>query len=67
MPYTGNPRKQKITTNNFTKTKQEEKQTDNEKQNKIEKKKKNAVLVGMTVLQVTELIILAIVIVLCIH
>ena len=45
MPY--NPRKQKITTNNFTKTKQEEKQTDNEKQNKIEKKKKNAVLVGM--------------------
>ena len=36
MPY--NPRKQKITTNNFTKTKQEEKQTDNEKQNKIEKK-----------------------------
>ena len=65
MPY--NPRKQKITTNNFTKTKQEEKQTNNEKQNKIEKKKKNAVLVGMTVLQVTELIILAIVIVLCIH
>ena len=61
-----NPRQQKIT-NNFKKTKQEEKQTDNEKQNKIEQKKKNAVLVGMTVLQVTELIILAIVIVLCIH
>ena len=32
-----NPRKQKITTNNFTKTKQEEKQTDRiKKQNKIE-------------------------------
>ena len=58
-----NPRKQKITKNKAKRKANRQ----NEKQNKIEKTKKNAVLVGMTVLLVTELIILAIVMVLCIH